>query len=58
MWGPEAREITKTTLPQLRAMTQEELRQFLLDPVDCCVMAAFIALTNAQGKGQLDYLRR
>lgn len=58
MWGPKARAITGTTLQQLRAMTEEELETFLLDPVNCCVMAAFIALTNAKGKGQLDYLRR
>ena len=58
MWGPKARAITRTTLPQLRAMPTAGLRQFLLDPVNCCVMAAFIALTNAKGKGQLEYLRR
>ncbi len=58
MWGKKASLVTGTTLSQLRAMAEAELQQFLLKPVNCCVMAAFIALTNAKGKGQLDYLRR
>jgi hypothetical protein len=58
MWGKRATQITGASLARLSAMTDTELGDFLLAPVNCCVMAAFITLTNAKGKGQLAYLRK